>query len=239
MHAILAQDRLNARRDATPSAATRQSDSHAGVLSAYDRRMIPAIVLAAGKSTRMGRQKATLPLAADTFLSRIVRTFHEADVSDVVIVVGHMADKITSSWSPADGVTRFVLNPNYESGQFSSLLAGLDAVDAVGVSGALVTLVDVPLVAPATVRAVVDRYRATHAPIVRPTRGSEHGHPVLIDRSLFEPLRRADPRVGAKAVVRAHASREGDVELDDDGAFRDVDTMEEYQRLIEEQRSRR
>ena len=200
--------------------------------------MIPAIVLAAGKSTRMGRQKATLPLATDTFLSRIVRTFHEADVSEVIIVVGHLADKITSSWSPASGIARFVLNPNYETGQFSSLLAGLNALDTPSVSGALVTLVDVPLVSSTTVRAVVDRYLATHAPIVRPTRGAEHGHPVLIDRSLFETLRRADPLVGAKAIVRGHASREGDVESDDEGAFRDVDTMEDYQRLIAEQRPR-
>ena len=53
-----------------------------------------------------------------------------------------------------------------------------------------------------------------------------------------EELKRWVLGFGAKAVVRAHASREGDVELDDDGAFRDVDTMEEYQRLIEEQRFR-
>jgi molybdenum cofactor cytidylyltransferase len=200
--------------------------------------MIPAIVLAAGKSTRLGRQKATLPLAADTFLSRIVRTFHDAGVSDVIIVVGHLADRITSSWSSASGGVRFVLNPNYESGQFSSLLAGLDALDMQTVSGALVTLVDVPLVSSATVRAVVDRYLTTHAPIVRPTRGTEHGHPVLIDRSLFDALRRADPLVGAKAIVRAHASQQGDVEIHDDGAFRDVDTVADYQRLITDQRPR-
>ena len=137
------------------------------------------------------------------------------------------------AWPQAGVSPRFVVNPNFESGQFSSLLRGLDAVDAAGIAGALVTLVDVPLVTSATVRAVVDRYQATHAPIVRPTRGAEHGHPVLIDRSLFDALRRADPRVGAKAIVRAHASREGDVDVDDDGAFLDIDTMEQYRRVID------
>jgi molybdenum cofactor cytidylyltransferase len=194
--------------------------------------MIPAIVLAAGKSTRMGRPKATLPLNAGTFLSRIVRTFHEAGVGDVVIVVGHEAEAIVASLSDADVRARFTLNPDYESGQLSSLLRGLDAVDTPEVAGALVTLVDVPLVTAATVHAVVNRYQATHAPIVRPTRGAEHGHPVLIDRSLFHPLRLADPRGGAKAIVRAHASRDGDVAVDDDGAFLDIDTMDEYRRVI-------
>ena len=84
---------------------------------------------------------------------------------------------------------------------------------------------------PATVRAVVERYLATRAPIVRPVRGDDHGHPVLIDRSLFDLLRHADPRVGAKDVVRAHASPLGDVEVDDDGAFIDIDTPVEYDKL--------
>ena len=96
----------------------------------------------------------------------------------------------------------------------------------------LLTLVDVPLVSVATMRAVVERYRANQAAIVRPVRGSEHGHPVLVDRSLFDALRRADPSGGAKAVVRAHASTAGDIETSDEGAFLDIDTQEEYERLI-------
>jgi len=230
--ALAADVKLNvahARDSSAGQAAQAKGDGQTGPES---RLTIPAIVLAAGKSTRMGRPKATLPLAGGTFLSRIVRTFHDAGIADVVVVVGHQAHEITAAWPQAGVAARFVLNPDYESGQFSSLMKGLDAVDAPGVAGTLVTLVDVPLVTPDTVRAVLDRYLETHAPVVRPTRGSEHGHPVLIDRSLFEALRGADPRVGAKAIVRAHASREGDLEVADAGAFVDVDTMEEYQRLI-------
>jgi len=127
---------------------------------------------------------------------------------------------------------RFVENPEYESGQFSSFVKGINVVDRPGVSAALVTLVDVPLVTAATVRTVVERYRECQAPIVRPTRGTEHGHPVLIDRSLFGELRRADPSTGAKQVVRAHASAAGDIPIDDDGAFLDIDTDADYQRLV-------
>ena len=97
----------------------------------------------------------------------------------------------------------------------------------------LMTLVDVPLVSPRTIRAVVDRYLATHAPIVRPVRGNEHGHPVLVDRSLFSLLRSADPALGAKPIVRAHVSMAGDVSInDDEGAFLDIDTPEMYQRVL-------
>lgn len=195
--------------------------------------MIPAIVLAAGKSTRMGRPKATLALpGGDTFLTRIVRTFTAAGVEDVVVVVGHEADAIVASFANVDLVARFVENPEYEQGQLSSLLAGLRVVDRPGVEAALVTLVDVPLVSEATVRAVVARYRETRAPIVRPVRRDTHGHPVLIGRSLFDAIRHADPAVGAKPIIRANVSAAGDVAVDDDGAFADADTPEDYDRLF-------
>jgi molybdenum cofactor cytidylyltransferase len=195
--------------------------------------MIPAIVLAAGRSTRMGRAKALLPVDdRDTFLTRIVRTFLDADVEEVVVVVGHEPDAIVSAFAGCGLAARFVRNADYDRGQLSSLVAALTVIDRPGVAAALVTLVDVPLVSPATVRAVVARYRETHAPIVRPTSGDRHGHPLLIDRSLFAELRAADPESGAKPIVRAHASAAGDLPIADEGAFLDIDTAEEYARVI-------
>ena len=195
--------------------------------------VIPAIVLAAGRSSRMGRAKATLPAGdGHTFLTRIVRTFLDADVDDVIVVVGHDADAIAASFSESGLPARFVVNRDYDRGQLSSLLAGLDVIDRPGVTAVLVTLVDVPLVSPATVRAVIDSYRRTRAPIVRPTSGDRHGHPLLIDRSIFGALRAADPSTGAKPIVRAHATAAGDIVIDDEGAFTDIDTEEDYRRTI-------
>ena len=196
-------------------------------------RVIPAVVLAAGKSTRMGRAKATLPIGdRDTFLTRIIRTFHEAAVDDVVLVVGHDADAVRASVARVGLAARVVVNADYESGQLSSLLTGLRAVNRPGVRAMLLTLVDVPLVSAATVREVLERYRSARVPIVRPVQGERHGHPVLIDRSLFGALLGADPTRGAKSIVRAHASPAGDVEVDDEGAFLDVDTPADYARLL-------
>jgi len=197
--------------------------------------VIPAVVLAAGLSSRMGRPKAALPLGDDdTFLTRIVRTFTDAGVDDVVVVVGHEADAVRAAFDRSGLAARFVHNAAFSSGQLSSLLAGLRAIDRPGVEAMLLTLVDVPLVQESTIRAVLDRYRHTHAPIVRPTNGSRHGHPVLIDRSVFDALSHADPDAGAKAIVRAHASSAGEVVVEDEGAFTDVDTPEEYARLKSE-----
>jgi molybdenum cofactor cytidylyltransferase len=195
--------------------------------------VIPAIVLAAGKSTRMGRPKALLPLVGnDTFLTYVVRTLLEASVDDVVVVVGHEAQAIVEHFAGSGLRARFVENPEYERGQLTSLLEGLNVVDRPGVIATLVTLVDVPLVSASTVRAVIDRYRSTHVAIVRPTREGRHGHPLLVDLSVFESLRRADPTDGARPIVRAHASTEGDVEVDDAGAFADIDTPSDYEQAV-------
>jgi CTP:molybdopterin cytidylyltransferase MocA len=194
--------------------------------------MVPAVVLAAGKSTRMGRTKALLPLGgADTFLTRIVRSFRDAGVEDVIVVLGHDAEAIASALADRRAAARIVVNAAYERGQLSSVLTGLQVVDRPGVAGMLLTLVDVPLVSAETIRAVVAHHRVTAAPIVRPVSGVRHGHPVLIDRRLFDALRRADPQHGAKPVIRAYASAAGDVEVNDEGAFIDVDTPEEYAAL--------
>jgi len=199
--------------------------------------MIPALVLAAGRSTRMGRPKALLPLdCGDTFVARIVRTLHDAGVDDVVVVLGHEPDPIVADLMRRHTPVRFAINRDFDNGQLSSLVAGLNAIDRPGVIAALVTLVDVPLVSAATVRAVVDRYRRTRSPIVRPVAGGRHGHPVLIDRALFDQFRAADPALGASVVVRQHISAQGEVEVTDPHAFRDVDTPDEYDRLVLEVR---
>jgi len=211
--------------------------------------MVPAIVLAAGSSSRMGRPKALLPLGGggETFLSRILTTLREAEVDDRLVVVGYDAAAIKASLaqlnlsaprrargalSLSKGV-RLVENVEYERGQLSSLQAGLRAADRPGVRAVLVTLVDVPLVSAQTVRAVLDAYRRhPGAPIVRPVRGGRHGHPVVFDRALFGELRAADPAVGAKLVVRAHHDEILDVDVADEGAFLDIDTPVDYERII-------
>jgi molybdenum cofactor cytidylyltransferase len=205
---------------------------HGRILASYDPGVIPAIVLAAGKSSRMGRLKANLTVGNDTFLTRIVRTMREAGIDDVVVVVGYEMDAVLGCFVDSGLSARFVENADYESGQLSSLLAGLRVVDRPGVVATLVTLVDVPFVSAATVRAVIDRYHKTRAPVVRPTSHGRHGHPMLVDRALFDSLRHANPAEGAKPVVRARATPAGEVEVDDEGAFGDIDTPEDYERAI-------
>jgi len=199
--------------------------------------MIPAIVLAAGKSSRMGRTKALLPIDAsgETFLTHVLRMLREGGVDTIVVVIGGDAAAVRASLPHDDASISAVENPRYEAGQLSSLLVGLAAMEQRfgHVEAVMMTLVDLPLISAATVRAVLDAYRAKPgAPIVRPRRGTRHGHPVIFNQSIFGELRRADPSMGAKPVVHAHAAEEVSVDVDDDGAFTDIDTPEDYERII-------
>ena len=191
--------------------------------------MIPGIVLAAGKSSRMGRTKTLLTLGGgETFLSRIVRTLTEGGIEEIVVVIGADAPVIRASIEKSVMPVRVVDNPEYEEGQLSSLLKGIQAIDRPGVRAALVTLIDVPLVAAATVRTLLQEYRSGSALIVRPASRGRHGHPVIFDRALFDELRQANLTEGAKQVVRAHSGDLLNVEITDEGAYTDIDTPEEY-----------
>ena len=192
--------------------------------------MVPGIVLAAGASSRMGVPKPLLTLGNQTFLSRILEAFRDGGVPSAVVVVRPGVPGVEGEVARA-GFGRLVENPVPDAGQLSSLVTGLDAVDAPDVTGVLVTLVDVPLISAVTVRAVLDQGTASRAEILRAVHRGRHGHPVLFKRALFDALRRADPAQGAKAVVRSHPVE--DVEVGDAGITEDVDTPEDYARLRE------
>ncbi|MBM3806974.1 MAG: nucleotidyltransferase family protein [Acidimicrobiia bacterium] len=196
--------------------------------------MVSGIVLAAGASSRMGRAKAALPLdrTGETVVGRVIKTLVEGGTTGgVVVVAGAHVDAVRAAM-PHEPRARLIEHPGWAQGQLSSLLAGLRAVDDPRLEAVIVTPVDVPLVAPSTVAALIEAWRRTRAPIVRPVDRDRHGHPVIFDAAVFGDLRTADPGVGAKAVFATHRDHVLNVEVSDAGAFEDIDTPADYQRLI-------
>ena len=177
----------------------------------------------------MGRPKALLKTGHRTFVRAILDSLRAAGIADAVVVI-RPGDTAIEEEIAAAGFGRAVINPRPEQGQLTSLLAGLDAVDAPSVPAVLVTLVDVPLVTADTIRTLCERAAVSTASVVRPVHRGRHGHPVIFPRTLFDALRDADPAVGAKEVVRAAPIE--NVEVDDPGVTEDVDTPADYTRLI-------
>ena len=200
---------------------------------------IVGAVLAAGMSSRMGRPKALLRgTGGETFVGMLAASLIQGGVSEV-LVVGRPEDsplrteveRLRSAGAGRTAVA-FIENRNAASGQLSSVLAALDAAEARAADALLVVPVDVPLVTSRTVARLLELLRVTPAPIVRAAYEGRHGHPVIFTRAVFDELRRADPAVGARAVVRAHAGDVVDLEVDEPGVVEDVDTPEDYRRLF-------
>jgi molybdenum cofactor cytidylyltransferase len=195
--------------------------------------MVAGVILAAGRSARMGRPKALLTCPdGRTFVRALIDALHGGGVHAPVVVV-RGDDGALRREVAAAGAAGVVVNENADrGGQLSSLIAGLDAADGPGVRGVVVVPVDAPLVTSDTIATLIAVFSATGAPIVRARFESRNGHPVVFSRALFDDLRRADPQAGAKAVLRAHASAIVNVDLDDAAVIADIDTPEDYRRLF-------
>ena len=196
--------------------------------------MIPGAILASGFSTRMGRSKALLPMGPDgpSFVRHLAATLLRGGVSDVLVVGRPDDGALRSEVDQLSGPVRFIENFHAAQGQLSSVVAAVNAVDHPGTRALVITPVDVPLVRDASVAALIAAFDRTRAPILRATSSGRHGHPVIFAHALFGELRRADPSVGAKAIVRAHEAEIVNVEVDDPGVLADVDAPEDYARLF-------
>jgi len=181
----------------------------------------------------MGFPKALLrDTEGQTFVARVAAALRLGGLSDIVVVTGRDHDAVTEALTSTRGslVPRIVRNEDPSRGQLSSLWTGLDACPA-DTEAIAVTLVDVPMLAPSTVSAVVDHWMRTRAPIVRPEYRGRRGHPVIFACTLFDELRQAPLDAGARVVVSAHYQDIVNVPVEDPGCVEDVDTPEEYDRI--------
>jgi len=195
---------------------------------------VAGIILAAGRSQRMGRSKALLPLSGRSFLATLVGLARGAGLRPVRVVVA--ADDPGVAAAHPELVELLVENDRQDLGQLHSLRLGLGAVGAAP-DAAVVFLVDHPLVAPETVHALIEAHRARGAAIVIPVHGGRRGHPVLFARAVFAELLDGPLEGGARRVVRADATRVEELEVGDAGILGDVDTPGDYRALVGDERT--
>jgi molybdenum cofactor cytidylyltransferase len=193
------------------------------------------VILAAGESSRMGRDKALLPwppsAIVDTFLSAAIGLFFSH--VDVVLVVAGKNEAALAPIVYANGAS-LVLNPDPARGQFSSLQVGLQEVLNRGRDAAMITLVDRPPVQPATLatlEAAFERATAHRKWAVIPEYQGKHGHPILLGRELLTAFLNAPETSNAREVEHAHPGEIEYVPVDDPLAVLNVDTPEQYAAL--------
>lgn len=192
---------------------------------------IAGIVLAAGRSERMGRSKALLEIGGETFLERAIGILADGGCEEIVAVLGRgEAGGAAGELARGRGAEP-VENPRGGE-QIDSLRLGLAAVPA-DAAAAIVLPVDHPLADAGTVAALIAEFEASRAPIVRPVYRDRPGHPVLFARGLWPELSDPDLEAGARDVVHRHVEAIRDVPIEDRGVTVDVDTPADYRREVQ------
>lgn len=190
---------------------------------------IDGVVLAAGRSSRMGESKPTLDAAGAPFIERAVAALRDGGCRDVLAVV--TPDEADAGAAAAQAGARVVMNTAPDSEQVDSLRLALRNLNP-GARGVLVLPVDHPLATSATVAALLDAWSARPAPLVRATYRGVPGHPTLFAASLFDELLAGELPEGARSVVSAHEHEALDVAVEDAGVTTDVDTPDDYRRVF-------
>jgi molybdenum cofactor cytidylyltransferase len=190
---------------------------------AVDNRNVAAIVLAAGRSTRMGGPNKLLAELSGKKLVRIATEQALASkASEVIVVTGHQAELVEQA---LEGLkVKFVRNPDFAGGLASSVKAGIAAVPQ-NADGAVICLGDMPLID----AALLDRLIEAFAPdrgnlIVVPVAEGRRGNPVLWSRRFFGELMTLDGDIGARHLIGKHGEAVAEVPVEGNSAFLDIDT---------------
>jgi len=186
-------------------------------------RNVAVIVLAAGRSTRMGGPNKLLAELEGKKLVRIATEQALASkASDVIVVTGHQADLVEQALAGLD--VKFVRNQDFASGLASSVKAGIAAVPSEA-DGAVICLGDMPLIDAGLIDRLIDDFAADRGHlIVVPVAAGRRGNPVLWSRRFFQELMTLDGDVGARHLIAKHSEAVAEVAVEGEGAFLDIDT---------------
>ena len=192
-------------------------------LAADTNRNVPAIILAAGRSTRMGGPNKLLAELGGKPLVRIVtEQVLASKAHGVIVVTGHQADEVRKALQGLD--VRFAHNPDFAGGLAGSVKAGIAAVGAEA-DGAVICLGDMPLIDARLVDRLIEAFAPDRANlIVVPVSDGRRGNPVLWSRRFFSELMTLEGDIGARHLIEKHSEAVAEVPVKGHGAFLDIDT---------------
>ena len=187
--------------------------------------MINAIILAAGRSRRMGKLKPLLRFKDKTFLEHIISLLRLSDVDRITVVLGAEAETIRKSIDLSG--TNVIVNKDYQKGQLSSLIAAIEQTSE-DTDAILLCLVDNPFITKEVVNKIISKFKKTNNPIIVPVFNKKRGHPTLFSRSLFNELLNAPEEQGARYVLYSNEEKVLEVETCESGILIGIDTPDEY-----------
>lgn len=191
--------------------------------------MVSAILLAAGEAKRMGKPKLLMPLGKTTILEQTIDNLLNSAVSEVIVVVGFKAEQVTKKI--ATKPVKIAINPNYHQGMSTSIIAGLNLVDA-GAKAVMLALADQPFVDSKTINRLIEEFSSHDKGIAVPVHRGRRGHPVIFAIKYKEELLGLKGDIGGRQIINQHPEDILEVAVDSEGINIDIDTMSDYYPLL-------
>ena len=205
--------------------------------------MVSAVVLAAGMSTRMGRNKLLLTFRDKPLVVHAVDTLLASRAGEIIVVLGYESEKVWDRLEDYAGQVsnegqrrrlRLVKNPDYRDGLSTSVRTGVQAVSPEA-EAIMIYLADQPLIEPGDVDRIIAAFAAAKAEyktIVVPFFRGERGNPVILDAALRDSILGIAGDVGCKGVIKRYPEKVYAIEMENDHVVRDVDDVQAYERLV-------
>jgi molybdenum cofactor cytidylyltransferase len=190
---------------------------------------IAGLILSAGYSSRMGDFKPLLPFGKYNTLTMQIRNFQKAGIQDIRVVIGHNAEKLITFIENAGA--KWVLNPDYDKGMFSSIQAGARNLQNSSFNAFFLLPVDCPLIQWRTIRSLLETYRKNRVNIMYPCFKGKRGHPPLISTDYIDEILCFEGTGGLRQILKRHEDQSLNIEVDDESILWDMDTKDDYNRL--------
>jgi len=191
--------------------------------------VVSAILLAAGKSERMGQNKLLLPFGGRTVIQRTLDSLIASRVGEVIVVLGSKAQEINDSIGNRRALT--VLNPNFAKGMSTSLITGLGMVSQ-GARFIMVALGDQPLITTIVYNKLVEAAAGSDKGMILPVYKGERGNPIIISAAYRADLLKQAGDIGGRELLKQHPDDVLEVPVECEGVIVNINTKEEYERRL-------
>ena len=193
---------------------------------------VAAIILAAGRSSRMGAFKPLLPFGSKTIVDTSIDAMRGAGIETIIVVIGSDEHAQALQRHLANSNVVFAVNPNAQSEMDASIAVGVRAVPP-GVKAVVINPVDNAAVPSEVISSLILEWLAG-AKLLKPVNAERGGHPVLVDLHFRNELLHLDPQLGLKGLFEAHKPGVKRVFVESNYIARDMDTWDDYRALHED-----
>jgi len=187
--------------------------------------MVSAILLAAGKSKRMGEPKQLMPFGQSTILEQAINNLLSSAVNEVIVVLGYKAEEIKKT--VAAKPVKIAINPDYKQGMSTSIIAGLNLVDRQA-QAVMLALGDQPLVDSQLINQLIEEFYNHDKGIVIPTYHGKRGHPTIFAIKYKQKLLELTGDIGARQIIKDHPDDVLEIAVDSESVITDIDTINDY-----------